>query len=198
MTLISDDPSGWPLLSFWLGYRYSDVASLIVVLYDWDATLVPHGRPISQCTQLILLRNRTCANKASLAISIAILSARSKSPPDLVDRRSTVLAEARDWTGFIVNAMLEAHCTSTYDSSIYDHFSSLQQNSYSVGSEIFGGAIQIAGVMQMFVLGPRLILDVRKFHANLVANSGEGTGMTSIAFQGRIDVSTGGGGGGGV
>ncbi|OAX42147.1 hypothetical protein K503DRAFT_780147 [Rhizopogon vinicolor AM-OR11-026] len=39
------------------------------------------------------------------------------------------------------------------------------------------------GVMQLFVLGPRLILGVREFNANPVANSDEGTAMTSIAFQ---------------
>jgi len=53
--------------------------------------------------------------------------------------------------------------------------------------------LRVADVVQMFVLGPRLILGVREYHANLVANSDEGTAMTSIAFQERVHISTGGG-----
>jgi hypothetical protein len=52
---------------------------------------------------------------------------------------------------------------------------------------------QIAEAVQMFVLGPRLILGVREYHAKLVANSDEGAVMTSIAFQEHIDITTGNG-----
>jgi len=45
----------------------------------------------------------------------------------------------------------------------------------------------------MFVLGPRLILGVREYHAKLVAHSDEGTGIASIVFQERIQITTGGG-----
>jgi hypothetical protein len=45
----------------------------------------------------------------------------------------------------------------------------------------------------MFVLGPRLILGIREYHATLVANSDEAAGMASIVFQDRIHISTGGG-----
>ena len=45
----------------------------------------------------------------------------------------------------------------------------------------------------MFVLGPRLILGVREYHAKLVVNSDEATGMASIVFQDRIHIETGGG-----
>jgi hypothetical protein len=44
----------------------------------------------------------------------------------------------------------------------------------------------------MFVLGPRLILSVREYHAKLVARSDEGTGMTSIYFQVGGDALAGG------
>ena len=43
----------------------------------------------------------------------------------------------------------------------------------------------------MFVLGPRLILSLREYHAKLVTDSDEGTAMTSIAFQERVHISTG-------
>jgi hypothetical protein len=63
----------------------------------------------------------------------------------------------------------------------------------SIAEEVFGGVPQIIQVVQMFVLGPRLILGVRECHARLVAHSDEGTGMASIVFQERIQITTGGG-----
>ncbi|KAG1794582.1 uncharacterized protein HD556DRAFT_1527032 [Suillus plorans] len=55
---------------------------------------------------------------------------------------------------------------------------------------ILGGAVQILLVVQMFVLGPRLILSVREYHAKLVAYSDAETSMNSIVFQERVHVST--------
>ncbi|OAX33741.1 hypothetical protein K503DRAFT_786281 [Rhizopogon vinicolor AM-OR11-026] len=66
-------------------------------------------------------------------------------------------------------------------------------NSDSMGNLIYEGVLQIATIVQMSVLGPRLILSVREYHAKLVANSDEATGMASIAFQECIHISTGGG-----
>jgi hypothetical protein len=62
-----------------------------------------------------------------------------------------------------------------------------------VESQIYLGFLSISQVVQMFVLGPRLILGVREYHAKLVANSDEATGMASIVFQDRIHIETGGG-----
>jgi hypothetical protein len=50
--------------------------------------------------------------------------------------------------------------------------------------------LQILEVAQSFVLGPRLILGIREYHAKLVVDSDAATGMTSIAFQERVHVST--------
>jgi hypothetical protein len=58
---------------------------------------------------------------------------------------------------------------------------------------MFSGVLAIATILQMFVLGPRLILGVREYHANIVANSDEGAGMVSIVFEERIQITTGGG-----
>ncbi|OAX32526.1 hypothetical protein K503DRAFT_600279 [Rhizopogon vinicolor AM-OR11-026] len=66
-------------------------------------------------------------------------------------------------------------------------------DSTSVGSEIYSGLLQFVTVVQSFVLGPRLILGVREYHAKLVADSDDGIGMTSIVFQERIYITTGGG-----
>ncbi|KAG2149111.1 uncharacterized protein EDB93DRAFT_1279480 [Suillus bovinus] len=63
-------------------------------------------------------------------------------------------------------------------------------NQYSLETQIFFGLSQILTVMQMFVLGPRLILGIREYHAKLVADSDAASGMTSIAFQERVHVST--------
>ena len=58
---------------------------------------------------------------------------------------------------------------------------------------MYDGFLSIATVVQMFVLGPRLILGVREYHAKLVVNSDEATGMASIVFQDRIHIETGSG-----
>lgn len=61
----------------------------------------------------------------------------------------------------------------------------------SVGTQIYYGILQIATFVQLFVLGPRLILSVRQYNAKVTANAELGTGMTSIAFQALISASTG-------
>ncbi|KAG1798196.1 uncharacterized protein HD556DRAFT_226135 [Suillus plorans] len=58
---------------------------------------------------------------------------------------------------------------------------------------IISGILQILEVVQMCVLGPRLILGVREYHAKLVADADAATAMTSIAFQERVHISTGSG-----
>ncbi|KAG1905014.1 uncharacterized protein F5891DRAFT_1275379 [Suillus fuscotomentosus] len=63
----------------------------------------------------------------------------------------------------------------------------------SLDAQIIYGCVQIFEVVQMFVLGPRLILGVREYHAKLVADSDVATGMTSVAFQERVEISTGSG-----
>ncbi|KAG1789237.1 uncharacterized protein HD556DRAFT_1529529 [Suillus plorans] len=63
-------------------------------------------------------------------------------------------------------------------------------NSDSIAVQILSGAVQILSVMQMFVLGPRLILSVRDYHAKLVAYSDAETSMNSIVFQEHVHVST--------
>ncbi|KAG1774461.1 hypothetical protein EV702DRAFT_524941 [Suillus placidus] len=64
-------------------------------------------------------------------------------------------------------------------------------SSNSMGTLILTGALDIFLGMQMFVLGPRLILSVREYHAKLVAGSDAETSMTSIVFQEHVHVPTG-------
>ncbi|KAG1766844.1 hypothetical protein EV702DRAFT_1148690 [Suillus placidus] len=61
---------------------------------------------------------------------------------------------------------------------------------YSLKTQTYIGFTQIFDVAQMFVLGPRLILGVREYHAKLVADSDAASAMTSIAFQERVHVET--------
>ncbi|KAG1831463.1 hypothetical protein DFJ58DRAFT_823886 [Suillus subalutaceus] len=70
------------------------------------------------------------------------------------------------------------------------HVSYFVSESYSLGALIYNGFAQIFQFAGMFVLGPRLILGVREYHAELVANSDTGTAMSSIAFQEHVHVST--------
>ncbi|KAG2130420.1 uncharacterized protein EDB93DRAFT_1255899 [Suillus bovinus] len=60
----------------------------------------------------------------------------------------------------------------------------------SLEAQVLYGMVQLLTVVQMFVLGPRMILGVREHHAKLVADSDAATGMTSIAFQEHVHVST--------
>ncbi|KAG1761038.1 hypothetical protein EDD22DRAFT_35510 [Suillus occidentalis] len=62
--------------------------------------------------------------------------------------------------------------------------------SNSIGILILDSALNVLLVVQMFVLGPRLILSVRKYHAKLVAGSDADPSMNSIVFQEHVHIST--------
>ncbi|KAG2367002.1 hypothetical protein BDR07DRAFT_382387 [Suillus spraguei] len=64
---------------------------------------------------------------------------------------------------------------------------------FSLATQIYYGLLQVFMVIQMSVLGPRLILGLREHHAKLVADSDAATDMISIAFQERVHISTDGG-----
>ncbi|KAG2340752.1 hypothetical protein BDR05DRAFT_503742 [Suillus weaverae] len=57
---------------------------------------------------------------------------------------------------------------------------------YSMKWHIYVGFLQIFSLSGKFVLGPRLVLGVRVYHANLLADSDAATGMTSIVFRERV------------
>ncbi|KAG2107139.1 uncharacterized protein F5147DRAFT_837411 [Suillus discolor] len=58
-------------------------------------------------------------------------------------------------------------------------------NSISTGSQILYAALLVLAVVQMFVLGPRLILSIREYHAKLVEYSDAEISMNTIVFQER-------------
>ncbi|KAG1834295.1 hypothetical protein DFJ58DRAFT_821643 [Suillus subalutaceus] len=63
-------------------------------------------------------------------------------------------------------------------------------DSYSLSAQIYSGFVEIFQLVGLFVVGPRLILGVREYHAELVANSDTASAMASIAFEERVHVST--------
>ncbi|KAG2140773.1 hypothetical protein BD769DRAFT_118691 [Suillus cothurnatus] len=63
-------------------------------------------------------------------------------------------------------------------------------NSISMGTQIFYGALQILWAVQVFMLGPRLILSVREYYAKLVVDSDAETSMNSVVFQERVHIQT--------
>jgi hypothetical protein len=63
----------------------------------------------------------------------------------------------------------------------------LSVNKLTIGTQIYLGVRRIFLLVQMFVLGPRLILSVR---ARLQVDPYTGTGVTSIAFQEGVHVSS--------
>ncbi|KAG1720722.1 uncharacterized protein EDB91DRAFT_323910 [Suillus paluster] len=68
--------------------------------------------------------------------------------------------------------------------------STISADPYSLQNQIYGGVAQISSLVRMFVLGPRLILNVREHHAKPVDDSDAVTAITAIAFQERTHVST--------
>lgn len=59
-----------------------------------------------------------------------------------------------------------------------------------MGVYVYNGVLQIAQIVQMFVLGPRLILSVREYHAKGTEKH-ERSDMSTIAFQEFAHESTG-------
>jgi hypothetical protein len=55
---------------------------------------------------------------------------------------------------------------------------------------ILDGTLNVLLLAQMFVLGPRLILSVREYHAKLVGNFDAETSLNSTVFQEHIHIST--------
>jgi len=62
----------------------------------------------------------------------------------------------------------------------FGYLSPMISGSSSIGAVIYCGILEIAQVMQMFVLGPRLILSIRAYNAKLVDNSDEGTARETL------------------
>ncbi|KAG2047644.1 hypothetical protein BDR06DRAFT_71258 [Suillus hirtellus] len=73
----------------------------------------------------------------------------------------------------------------------FSYFSpTMPKDPYSPTILIRFGFLEIFIIVQSAVLGPRLILDVREYHAKLVIDIDAGPSMISAAFQDRVQVLT--------
>ncbi|KAG2032384.1 hypothetical protein BDR03DRAFT_1015269 [Suillus americanus] len=64
-------------------------------------------------------------------------------------------------------------------------FSPTISTSTSVGAEVYSGTLAILQFVQMFILGPRLILSVREYNAKLVANPEADIGLQLLSRSGH-------------
>jgi hypothetical protein len=86
-------------------------------------------------------------------------------------------------------SLQRSRCVGLSMTSAYTHGSLFLQYSYG-GPTTTYGAFNVLSVVQVFVLGSRLILSIREYHAKLVASSDAETSMNPIVFQERVHVST--------
>ncbi|KIK47974.1 hypothetical protein CY34DRAFT_8622 [Suillus luteus UH-Slu-Lm8-n1] len=70
-------------------------------------------------------------------------------------------------------------------------FSPKMENSSSVGGQVYDGSLMFWGLVQMFVLGPRLILSVRELNAPPLDDGPDEVGTSAtINFQMQVRMST--------
>ncbi|KAG2055203.1 hypothetical protein BDR06DRAFT_1007111 [Suillus hirtellus] len=150
MTIVSNDPTWWPVINSYRLSSYLVVGAFVALMYDWALTF-------GQEVELIW------GQRWSL-MTVMYLSTR--------------------YLGILYAALFILGTVPT----IW-----LTDTDVSLDTQIISGFEQILQVVKMFVLGPRLILGVREYHAKLVAHADAATGMTSIAFQEHVHISTGSG-----
>ncbi|KAG2368168.1 hypothetical protein BDR07DRAFT_1372229 [Suillus spraguei] len=94
--------------------------------------------------------------------------------------------------GNLFKALIKTHVIYFTRSVIYLQRSQ-RYHPYSLETQIYLGFSQIFAVVQMVVLGPRLILSVREFNAALMVDTDldGGTGMISVAFREHVHITTG-------
>lgn len=298
MTVISDDPSLWPLINFYLVLSYFMVAASTVVVYDWALAFGQEFELVwRQRWSLMTILHLSLRTAGILYFVVSLLF--SLPSISVTDAGCTILAFSQIWLSFIINtildviiiarlhamyqqslkmlmflvatflaitiacgvitAMLERNHFSFVESilsgtyqcvgynvgndklliaatwilgsiwellvlslaiwitvkrsrelrqwKIEDRFSALMKTqvlyfaafaattclnlgsilspmlstSTSVGVEIYSGALVILQFVQMFVLGPRLILSVREYNAKLVAKPDAEIGLQLLS-----------------
>ena len=99
------------------------------------------------------------------------------------------------WTSFTVVSGIEDGLA--FEAMVHWFLIAIMISNYSLCPQnmspaeylIWYGVFRIVTNLQMFVLGPRLILSIRQYHAKVVANHDEGSRMTTMLFQERATVS---------
>ncbi|KAG1853538.1 hypothetical protein C8R48DRAFT_777050 [Suillus tomentosus] len=258
MTYVSNDPSWWPKMNLIMFFSYWEVATGVVMVYDWGAITyyAINGTTVAVICMLgvITIARLHAMYQGSrtmliflviifLAVIIACGVMTATELDDIVAEESILsgtymcgyvfggdeqLLTSMIW---MLNTVWEilVLCLSVWvavkhfreprrlgpstGSTIGDCFRVLIQahvlyfasfvgvsclqlavlsseilHSDSITPLILGGSLRILSAVQMFVLGPRLILSVREYHAKLVAYSDAETSMNSIVFQERADL----------
>jgi hypothetical protein len=91
----------------------------------------------------------------------------------------------------LLRSLQRSWCADLSLTFAYTSGSSFLQGSISIGILTSDGILDVISVVQMSVLGPRLILSVREYHAKLVAGESDAeTSMNSIVFQEHVNIST--------
>ncbi|OAX37721.1 hypothetical protein K503DRAFT_783422 [Rhizopogon vinicolor AM-OR11-026] len=197
MTLVSNEPIWWPTISLARGLSYYQVAFMIVVVYDWVLTFGQEARYIGIMFALYHAANIPTISFTDALTALQIANV-GKMPTSAVwiagkhfqelQRTSTGWAVGDCFTVLIktlLRKLRNSFVAMSFLHLIFDVSPKISELP-PVGYEIFVCVLAIAQKVQMAVLGPRLILGLREYHAELVVNSDERTVMTSIAFQEHI------------
>ncbi|KAG2047085.1 hypothetical protein BDR06DRAFT_1014182 [Suillus hirtellus] len=237
MTVVSNDPTWWPIIYASRLSSYFVVGAFVAVMYDWALTFGQEVELIWR--QRWSLMTVMYLGVHYLGILFYVLSTLDSVPTiSLTDTCQTHYADdilllvSLSW---MLGTVLEVLVLCLAVWIAVKHFRELRQHSAgeiiedcftvlmkthvlyfasfvavsclilindldptffagdSLDAQIISGFLQIFEVVQMFVLGPRLILGVREYYAKLMADSDAATGMTSIAFQEHVEISTGNG-----
>ncbi|KAG1798222.1 uncharacterized protein HD556DRAFT_228248 [Suillus plorans] len=250
MTIISNDPSWWPLINSRLIFDYFIVAASVGVIYDW---MLAFGKEveliwnqhlslmtvlyfavryagityaivnIQMAVQIIPLKDAVLvllvvvftaiivANIVMLTINMKYISAEqvilSGTYQCIVENPKNL-----DIIPWILIGVWEIFTLCLAVPIALKHFRELGRHSaggvirgcfvvlmkthlsyfdpYSSTVLIHSGVVQLLVIVQSAVLGPRLVLGVREYHAKLMIDSDTGSGMISIASQDRAHVLT--------
>ncbi|KAG2366188.1 hypothetical protein BDR07DRAFT_1396806 [Suillus spraguei] len=116
----------------------------------------------------------------ALSLAVWIVVKHLRELPRLSRRRRTI---SNLFTALIKTHVLYFAAYAAVSCFTLGYLSPKISGSLSVGAQIYTGILEIITFLQMFVLGPRLMLSVREYHAKLETNDDDGTMMTTIAFQ---------------
>ncbi|KAG2107795.1 hypothetical protein BD769DRAFT_1643113 [Suillus cothurnatus] len=245
MTLVSNDPSWWPVINASLIASYFTgswsvshmmtvtdlrchfvVASSVGIIYDWGLTF---GKEIEliwrqRWSLMTFLYLSVRYTGIGFAVIIILIDVPTISTTDALNYHagSRYWARSRQVLIFLVviflaititNVVMIATITAQITGALnkWDYWGllhgvdenspellcemrlfspTISTNTNSLEHQIYLGPALILQSVQLFVLGPRLILGVREYHAELMANSDTASAMTSIVFQERVHVST--------
>ncbi|KAG2037662.1 hypothetical protein BDR03DRAFT_956515 [Suillus americanus] len=147
--------------------------------YDWEGDI-----PLDSMAWILYVASEILASGFAVWISVKhFRELRRSSTGRTIEDCFTVLTKTH-MLYFVSVAAVSGFQLSYYSPN-------LKTRALETRTLIYTAHLDLFSIMQMFVLGPRLILSIREYHTKLVGNSDGGTGISTIAFQERACVSTG-------